>query len=94
VDTIAYFSEKLHGAALNYLTYDKELYALVRALQTWEHYLVSKELVIHSDGNQVEEAQAHKAQAQEGPQAQRITRSMARALGKEHKMMTLLIPLE
>jgi hypothetical protein len=27
---IAYLSEKLNGAALNYLTYDKELYALVR----------------------------------------------------------------
>ena len=26
---IAYFSEKLSGAALNYLTYDDELYALV-----------------------------------------------------------------
>ena len=31
---IAYFSEKLNGAALNYPTYDKELYALVRALET------------------------------------------------------------
>jgi len=31
---IAYFSEKLSGAALTYPTYDKELYALVRALQT------------------------------------------------------------
>ncbi|XP_051134921.1 uncharacterized protein LOC127254082 [Andrographis paniculata] len=30
---IAYFNEKLGGAALNYPTYDKELYALVRALQ-------------------------------------------------------------
>jgi len=46
---IAYFSEKLHGASLNYPTYDKELYALVRAFQTWEHYLVSKEFVVHSD---------------------------------------------
>jgi len=46
---IAYFSEKLHGATLNYPTYDKELYALVRALKTWEYYLVSKEFVIHSD---------------------------------------------
>ncbi|XP_068476613.1 uncharacterized protein [Phaseolus vulgaris] len=46
---IAYFSEKLHGATLNYPIYDKELYALVRALKTWEHYLVSKEFVIHSD---------------------------------------------
>jgi len=32
-----------------YPTYDKELYALIRALQTWEHYLVSNEFVIHSD---------------------------------------------
>ena len=46
---IAYFSEKLHGAALNYPTYDKELYALVRALQTWQHYLWPKEFVIHID---------------------------------------------
>ena len=30
------------------------------------------------DGNQVEDAQAHEAQAQQGAQAQRITRSMAR----------------
>jgi hypothetical protein len=24
---------------LNYSTYDKELYALVRTLKTWQHYL-------------------------------------------------------
>ena len=29
---IAYFSEKLNEAALSYSTYDKELYALIRAL--------------------------------------------------------------
>nr|KYP59382.1 Retrovirus-related Pol polyprotein from transposon 17.6 [Cajanus cajan] len=46
---IAYFSEKLHGATLNYPTYDKELYALIRALQVWEHYLVTKEFIIHTD---------------------------------------------
>uniref|UniRef100_A0A2N9HUP0 Integrase catalytic domain-containing protein n=1 Tax=Fagus sylvatica TaxID=28930 RepID=A0A2N9HUP0_FAGSY len=46
---IAYFSEKLNGAALNYPTYDKELYALVRALETWQHYLWLKEFVIHTD---------------------------------------------
>ncbi|XP_044465446.1 uncharacterized protein LOC123195704 [Mangifera indica] len=46
---IAYFSEKLNGAALNYSTYDKEMYALVRALETWQHYLVPKEFVIHTD---------------------------------------------
>ena len=46
---IAYFSEKLSGAALNYPTYDKEMYALVLALETWQHYLLSKEFIIHTD---------------------------------------------
>ncbi|XP_024014856.1 uncharacterized protein LOC112088827 [Eutrema salsugineum] len=46
---VAFFSEKLHGAALNYSTYDKELYALVRSLETWQHYLLAKEFIIHTD---------------------------------------------
>ncbi|XP_071933765.1 uncharacterized protein [Coffea arabica] len=45
----AFFSEKLGGAALNCPTYDKELYALVRALETWQHYLRPREFVIHTD---------------------------------------------
>ena len=31
---IAYFNEKLSGPTLNYSVYDKELYALVRSLET------------------------------------------------------------
>jgi len=46
---IAYFSEKLNGATLNYLIYDKELYAVVRALEIWQHYLWSREFVTHTD---------------------------------------------
>ena len=46
---MAYLSKKLGGAQLNYLVYDKELYALVRALETWQHYLWPKEFVIHSN---------------------------------------------
>nr|XP_027127774.1 uncharacterized protein LOC113743905 [Coffea arabica] len=46
---VAYFSEKLNGAALNYSTYAKELMALVRALQTWQHYLRPREFVLHTD---------------------------------------------
>ncbi|XP_023642103.1 uncharacterized protein LOC111831583 [Capsella rubella] len=46
---VAYFSEKLSGATLNYPTYDKELYALVRAMETWQHYLLARECVIHTD---------------------------------------------
>jgi hypothetical protein len=46
---IAFFSEKLSGPPLNYSVYDKELYALVRSLENWQHYLFPKEFVIHSD---------------------------------------------
>ena len=46
---IAYFSQKLSGATLKYPTYDKELYALVRGLETWQHYLWPKEFLIHTD---------------------------------------------
>ncbi|XP_060196232.1 uncharacterized protein LOC132625623, partial [Lycium barbarum] len=46
---IAYFSEKLSGATLNYSTYDKELYALVKALATWQHYLWPREFVVKTD---------------------------------------------
>ncbi|XP_024016833.1 uncharacterized protein LOC112090239 [Eutrema salsugineum] len=46
---VAYFSEKLSGATLNYPTYDKELYALVRSLETWQYYLLPKEFIIHTD---------------------------------------------
>jgi hypothetical protein len=31
---VAFFSEKLSGPSLNYSTYDKELYTLVRVLHT------------------------------------------------------------
>jgi hypothetical protein len=46
---IAYFSEKLSGPTPNYSVYDKELYFLVRSSETWQHYLFSKEFVIHSN---------------------------------------------
>jgi len=46
---VAYLSENLGGAQLNYFVYDKELYALVCVLKTWQHYLWPKEFVIHSD---------------------------------------------
>jgi hypothetical protein len=42
---ISYFSEKLHDHVLNYSTYDKELYALVRSLEMWRHYLCLKNLL-------------------------------------------------
>ena len=46
---IAYFSEKLNGVALNYSTYDKELYALIKASKNWQHYLWPRKFVIHME---------------------------------------------
>ena len=34
---------------LNYPTYNKEMYAVVRALEMWQHYLYPKEFIIHTD---------------------------------------------
>jgi hypothetical protein len=39
----------LSGATLNYPTYDKEMYAFVRALESWQHYLWPKDFVIHTE---------------------------------------------
>ncbi|XP_048502852.1 uncharacterized protein LOC104896849 [Beta vulgaris subsp. vulgaris] len=46
---ISYFSEKLNGGKLNYSMYDKEFYAMVRALDHWSHYLKPQAFVLHSD---------------------------------------------
>ena len=37
------------GSHLNYSTYDKEFYALIRALETRQHYFLPKEFVIHTN---------------------------------------------
>jgi hypothetical protein len=46
---IAFFSEKLNDSRRKYSTYDKEFYTLVRSLEHWNHYLLSKEFILHSD---------------------------------------------
>lgn len=46
---IVNFSEKWNGTTLNYPTYDKQMYALIRAFETWQHYLWPKEFMIHTN---------------------------------------------
>jgi len=43
---LAYFSEKLNEAKRKY--YDKDFYAIVRALEHWRHYLVGGEFNLYS----------------------------------------------
>jgi hypothetical protein len=46
---VAFFSEKLNHNRLNYSTYDKEFYAIIRALEHWSHYLRIQPFVLHTD---------------------------------------------
>ncbi|CAL2257294.1 unnamed protein product [Prunus armeniaca] len=42
-------SEKLTNSRTRYSTYDKEFYAIVRALDQWHHYLISQEFILYSN---------------------------------------------
>ena len=46
---IAFFSEKLSEARRKYSTYDKEFYAIYRALYHWSQYLLAKPFLLFSD---------------------------------------------
>ena len=49
IKPICYHSETFNTTVVNYPTYDKELYALVQSVKKWKHYLMGKEIVIHTD---------------------------------------------
>uniref|UniRef100_A0A2N9HUG4 Reverse transcriptase n=1 Tax=Fagus sylvatica TaxID=28930 RepID=A0A2N9HUG4_FAGSY len=46
---VAFFSEKLSESRQKWSTYNKEFYAMVRALKHWEHYLIQREFVLYTD---------------------------------------------
>jgi hypothetical protein len=43
---VAYHSKNYDGARLNYPIYDKELFALVRVLEVWQHYFFCGEATL------------------------------------------------
>ena len=45
---ICYHSKNVNQADVNYPTHDKELYALVQSVKKWKHYLLGKEIIIHT----------------------------------------------
>jgi len=47
--SLAYFSEKLSEARRKYSTYDKEFFAIIRALEHWTYCLIANEFILHSD---------------------------------------------
>ena len=50
---VAFFSEKLNKSRLNYSTYDKEFYAMIRALENWSHYLKMQPFILYTDHESV-----------------------------------------
>ena len=46
---IAFYSKKLHGRHLYLSTYEKEMIALVLAVQRWRHYLLGRTFIVKTD---------------------------------------------
>jgi hypothetical protein len=46
---VAYHSEILSDTVRKYPTYDKEMYSIVQACRQWKHYIMGKEMIIHTD---------------------------------------------
>ena len=46
---IEFFLEKLSDSRQVWSTYQQEFYALIRALQQWEHYLIGTEFILYYD---------------------------------------------
>ena len=46
---ICYHFETFTNVVINYPTYDKELYTLVQTMKKWKHYLMGKEIIIHTN---------------------------------------------
>ncbi|KAI0507147.1 hypothetical protein KFK09_013267 [Dendrobium nobile] len=46
---VEFFSEKLSNARQRWSVYEQELYAVIRALKQWEHYLLHQDFVLCSD---------------------------------------------
>jgi hypothetical protein len=55
---ICYHSETFNQVFVNYPTYDKELYTLVQSVKKWKHYLLGKEIIIHTDHHPLQYFQA------------------------------------
>jgi hypothetical protein len=46
---VAYHSETLSNVVRKYPNYDKEMHSIVQACLQWRHYILGKEIVIHTD---------------------------------------------
>ncbi|PON61866.1 hypothetical protein PanWU01x14_142840, partial [Parasponia andersonii] len=58
--SIKFFSEKLSESRQHWSTYEQELYAVVRALKQWDHYLLHQKFILYSDHHSLQFLNSHK----------------------------------
>ena len=56
---IVFHSETFNDTVRKYLTYEKELCAIVQALKQWRHYILGKEMIILTDHKPLQFALTH-----------------------------------
>ena len=56
---ITFYSKIFNDTVRRYLTYEKELYAIVQALKQWRHYILGKEKLIPTDHKPLQFALSH-----------------------------------
>ena len=56
---VAFFSDKLNKSRLNYFTYDKDFYAMIRALENWSHYLKMQPFVLYTNHKSLKNIHGH-----------------------------------
>jgi hypothetical protein len=49
IHPVTYHSETLSYVIFNYPAYDKEMYSILQSCFQWRHYILGKEIVIHTD---------------------------------------------
>ena len=47
--SVTYHSETLSDIVWKYPTYDKEIYSIVQDFFQWKHYILGKDMIIHTD---------------------------------------------
>jgi len=56
---VAYHSETLYDTIQKYPAYDKEMYSIVQAYCQWKHYIMGKEMIIHTNNKPLQFIQTH-----------------------------------